>query len=112
MNTDVIVIGVVVGLVNYLFRYLPLRLGPARKQAGLQRGKISLLLDSIGIASICALLVVSSVPEIVRDAHKLIPTLVGFIVICAYFYKTKSIIFATLFGALSYGITFKLLMMG
>lgn len=31
MNMDVVIIGLVVGTVNYLFRYLPLRLGPARK---------------------------------------------------------------------------------
>ncbi|AJJ63924.1 L-valine transporter subunit YgaH [Yersinia aldovae] len=110
MNSEVLIIGLVVGTVNYLFRYLPLRLGPARKQAGLPRGKISLLLDSIGIASICALLVVSSAPEIVHNPQKLLPTLIGFLVICGYFYKTNSIIFATLFGALSYGLTFKLLM--
>jgi hypothetical protein len=36
------------------------------------------LLDTIGIASICALLVVSSVPEILSDSHRLLPTLVGF----------------------------------
>ena len=110
MNLDVLIIGLVVGTVNYLFRYLPLRLGPARKQTSLQRGRVSLLLDSIGIASICALLVVSSTPEIMHNPQKLIPTLVGFLVICGCFYKTNSIIFATLFGALSYGLTFKLLM--
>ena len=32
MNTDVLVIGLVVGCANYLFRYLPLRLAPARAQ--------------------------------------------------------------------------------
>ena len=32
MNTDVLVIGPVVGCANYLFRYLPLRLAPARAQ--------------------------------------------------------------------------------
>lgn len=110
MNTDVLLIGLVVGTVNYLFRYLPLRLGPARKQPGLQRGKLSLLLDSIGIASICALLVVSSTPEIIHHPQKLFPTLIGFLIICGCFYKTNSIIFATLLGALSYGLTFKLLM--
>lgn len=110
MNMDVLIIGLVVGIVNYLFRYLPLRLGPARKQAGRQRGRVSLLLDSIGIASICALLVVSSTPEIMHNPQKLVPTLIGFLVICGCFYKTNSIIFATLLGALSYGLTFKLLM--
>ncbi|STW27730.1 branched-chain amino acid transport [Klebsiella michiganensis] len=67
MNSDVLIIGVVVGCVNYLFRYLPLRLraGNARPT---RRGPVSVLLDTIGIASICALLVVSSVPEILHDA--------------------------------------------
>lgn len=39
MNTDILMIGLVVGTVNYLFRYLPLRFGPARKQTGLLRAK-------------------------------------------------------------------------
>lgn len=110
MNGDVIIVGLVVGLVNYLFRYLPLRLGPARKQNGLQQGKTGLLLDSIGIASICALLVVSSTPEVMRDGQKLLPTLLGFIVIALVFHRSKSIILATLSGALSYGVLLKLLM--
>lgn len=71
MNTDVLVIGLVVGCANYLFRYLPLRLAPARAQPGLKRGKAALLLDSIGIASICALLVVSSTPVVMREPDKL-----------------------------------------
>lgn len=108
MNTDILMIGLVVGTVNYLFRYLPLRFGPARKQTGLLRGKMSLLLDSIGIASICALLVVSSTPEIIHHPQKLLPTLIGFSDL-RMLYKTNSIIFATLLGALCYGLTFKLL---
>lgn len=80
MNSDVLIIGVVVGCVNYLFRYLPLRLraGNARPT---RRGPVSVLLDTIGIASICALLVVSSVPEILHDARRLLPTLAGFAVL-------------------------------
>lgn len=70
MNSEVLLLGVIVGGVNYLFRYLPLRLrvGHARPA---RRGPVSVLLDTIGIASICALLVVSSVPEILADAHRL-----------------------------------------
>ena len=80
MNSDVLLIGAVVGCVNYLFRYLPLRLraGNARPT---RRGPVSVLLDTIGIASICALLVVSSVPEILHDSHRLFPTLAGFAVL-------------------------------
>ena len=49
MNSDVLTIGVVVGCVNYLFRYLPLRLraGNARPT---RRGPIGVLLDTIGAA--------------------------------------------------------------
>lgn len=83
MNSDVLIIGVVVGCVNYLFRYLPLRLraGNARPT---RRGPVSVLLDTIGIASICALLVVSSVPEILHDARRLLPTLAGFAVLSGF----------------------------
>lgn len=91
MNSEVLLLGVIVGGVNYLFRYLPLRLrvGHARPA---RRGPVSVLLDTIGIASICALLVVSSVPEILADAHRLAPTLTGFLVLGAAFWKTRSII--------------------
>ena len=107
MNSDVLTIGVVVGCVNYLFRYLPLRLraGNARPT---RRGPIGVLLDTIGIASICALLVVSSVPEILADAHRLAPTLTGFLVLGAAFWKTRSIIVPTLLSAFAYGLAWKI----
>ncbi|PWC16966.1 L-valine transporter subunit YgaH [Brenneria roseae subsp. roseae] len=108
MSTQVILIGLMVGLVNFLFRYLPLRLGSSRASGTLQRGKAALLLDSIGIASICALLIVSSVPDILAHNEKLLPTLVGFATLTFCFYKTRSIVFSTLLGALCYGIAFKL----
>lgn len=77
MNSEVLLLGVIVGGVNYLFRYLPLRLRAGHARPA-RRGPVSVLLDTIGIASICALLVVSSVPEILADAHRLAPTLTGF----------------------------------
>ncbi|BEN75006.1 L-valine transporter subunit YgaH [Serratia marcescens] len=110
MNTDVLVIGLVVGCANYLFRYLPLRLAPARAQPGIKRGKAALLLDSIGIASICALLVVSSTPVVMREPDKLLPTLAGFAALALCFYRSKSIILSTLLGATAFGVTLKFLM--
>lgn len=82
MNSEVLLLGVIVGGVNYLFRYLPLRLRAGHARPA-RRGPVSVLLDTIGIASICALLVVSSVPEILADAHRLAPTLIGFLVLGA-----------------------------
>ncbi|MFP9229514.1 L-valine transporter subunit YgaH [Pectobacterium cacticida] len=107
MSTNVILIGLMVGLVNYLFRYLPLRLSTSRASDSLQHGRKALLLDSIGIASICALLIVSSVPDMLAHHEKLWPTLMGFIALTACFYKTRSIVLSTLLGALCYGIAFK-----
>ncbi len=110
MSHTIIVIGLVVGLANYLFRYVPLRLGEHAGKSEHHPGRwLGRILDGIGIASICALLVVSSVPEVMRDAHKLVPTLAGFAVLIAFFYQTRSIVIATLTGALCYGLVFKFL---
>ena len=62
MSYEVLLLGLLVGAANYCFRYLPLRLrvGNARPT---KRGAVGILLDTIGIASICALLVVSTAPR-------------------------------------------------
>ena len=78
MNSEVLLLGVIVGGVNYLFRYLPLRLR------------------------------VSSVPETLADAHRLAPTLTGFLVLGAAFWKTRSIIVPTLLSAFAYGLAWKI----
>ena len=106
MNSEVLLLGVIVGGVNYLFRYLPLRLRAGHARPA-RRGPVSVLLDTIGIASICALLVVSSVPEILADAHRLAPPLTG-LVLGAAFWKTRSIIVPTLLSAFAYGLAWKI----
>ena len=107
MNSEVLLLGVIVGSVNYLFRYLPLRLRAGHARPA-RRGPVSVLLDTIGIASICALLVVSSVPEILHNARRLLPTLAGFAVLGLAFWKTRSIILPTLLSALTYGVVWKI----
>ena len=72
MSYEVLLLGLLVGAANYCFRYLPLRLrvGNARPT---KRGAIGILLDTIGIASICALLVVSTAPEVMHDTRRFVP---------------------------------------
>lgn len=106
MSSSVLLLGLLVGSVNYLFRYLPLRLQSGRP-APEKHGASGVLLDTIGIASICALLVVSSAPEIIADVQRLLPTLVGFAVLGISFYKTRSIIVPTLLSAAAYGLAWK-----
>ncbi|MGK9174091.1 L-valine transporter subunit YgaH [Yokenella regensburgei] len=108
MRNDVLLLGLLVGCVNYLFRYLPLRLYSGQPRPG-KRGVTGVLLDTIGIASICALLVVSTAPDVIHDGRRLLPTLTGFAVLGLSFWKTRSIIIPTLLGALAYGIAWKLL---
>lgn len=71
MSYEVLLLGLLVGVANYCFRYLPLRLrvGNARPT---KRGAVGILLDTIGIASICALLVVSTAPEVMHDTRRFV----------------------------------------
>lgn len=108
MSHEVLFLGILVGCVNFLFRYLPLRIRSGQTVPDI-RGATGVLLDTIGIASICALLVVSCVPEIMHDPRRLLPTLIGFAVLGLSFWRTRSIIFPTLLSALAYGIAWKLL---
>ena len=108
MSYEVLLLGLLVGCVNYCFRYLPLRLGVGNVRPT-KRGATGILLDTIGITSICALLVVSTAPEVMHDARRFVPTLVGFVVLGASFYKTRSIIIPTLLSALGYGLAWKML---
>lgn len=108
MSHEVLLLGIVVGCVNFLFRYLPLRIRVGQSRP-VKRGATGVLLDTIGIASICALLVVSCVPEIAVDSRRLLPTLIGFAVLGLSFWKTRSIIIPTLLSALAYGIAWKIL---
>jgi len=110
MSTHILFLGLLVGLVNFLFRYLPLCLHGRNNAATLKRGMTGLLLDSIGIASICSLLVVSSLPDILQHHDRLFPTLLGFAVLCITFSFSRSIVLSTLLSALGYGVTWKLLM--
>ncbi|MBC8951991.1 L-valine transporter subunit YgaH [Xenorhabdus sp. PB62.4] len=109
IDNKILLIGLVVGIANFLFRYLPLRLGANRSPTA-KAGKMGVILDSIGIASICSLLIVSGIPGVMKEHNKLIPTLIGCLTICLCFYKTKSIIISTLSGAAVFGVIFKVFM--
>jgi hypothetical protein len=94
MNSDVLIIGVVVGCVNYLFRYLPLRLRAGHASDASRAGQRAaryhrhrLYLRAAGGLQRAG----NS-----RDARRLLPTLVGFAVLGLAFWKTRSIIVPTL----------------
>jgi hypothetical protein len=106
MNNNVLIIGIVVGCVNYLFRYLPLRLRaghsrpasrPAQRAARYHRHRLHL----------------RPADRLQRAGNpqrfpRLLPTLVGFAVLGLAFWKTRSIIIPTLLSALAYGVAWKI----
>ncbi len=108
MSYEVLLLGLLVGVANYCFRYLPLRLrvGNARPT---KRGAVGILLDTIGIASICALLVVSTAPEVMHDTRRFVPTAGRLRGTGCQFLKTRSIIIPTLLSALAYGLAWKVM---
>ncbi|WP_226571327.1 L-valine transporter subunit YgaH [Mangrovibacter yixingensis] len=108
MSIDVFVLGLFVGCVNYLFRYLPLRLNRGNNPQN-RRSAATILLDSIGIASICALLVVSTAPDLIQHHEHALPIAIGFGVLIASFYQLRTIIIPTLLSALSFGLVLKLM---
>ncbi|WP_340609207.1 L-valine transporter subunit YgaH [Xenorhabdus bharatensis] len=109
IDHKIFIIGMVVGIANFLFRYLPLCFG-SNRSPGAKMGNIGIILDSIGVASICSLLIVAGIPEVMRVHHKFFPTLLGCLAIGICFYKTRSIIISTLSGAAIFGLTFKVFM--
>lgn len=90
---------------------MPLRLAGNTGGRLLRNGLLGRVLDSIGIAAICALLVVSTLPDIMHEHQRTWPALAGFLTLTLLFGRTRSIVLATLSSALVYGLVYKCLMM-
>ncbi|WP_052189603.1 MULTISPECIES: hypothetical protein [Xenorhabdus] len=82
----------------------------ANQTPGKKIGKIGIVLDSIGVASICSLLIVAGNADMMREHNKLFLTLIGCLIICVCFYKTRSISISTLSRSDIFGLTFKVFM--
>ncbi|WP_342355488.1 AzlC family ABC transporter permease [Xenorhabdus budapestensis] len=67
---------------------------------------IGVILFSIPVAILAG----AGTPDVMQEHNKFFSTLTGCLIICACFYKTRSIIITTLFGAAIFGLTFKVFM--
>ncbi|AOA57936.1 L-valine transporter subunit YgaH [Acinetobacter larvae] len=108
MSLQIILIGIIVGIANFLSRFGPLYVIEKTQQRQNKRGAIwiKVALGSIGIAAISAMLVVAALPPIIENPHKTVATIIGFIVLSALYFKSKKIVFSTLTAALSYGLVY------
>ena len=105
MNTDLIWIAVLAGAATWAFRALPTILMTSEARAG---GLLSKFLASTGPAAIATLFVASILPEIYPAPRDILPLIGGVAAVVLAFLPNRSVVLATLAGAIAYGVIFAL----
>lgn len=103
MSWDVLVLALLVGAANWGFRYLPIRFGLG---SGSEGGLLARFLAAVGPAAIATLFVASSLPFL-REGTVLAPILGTAAVIAVWVWR-RSVVLATLAGAVAYAAGFAL----
>lgn len=108
MNIEIILVGILVGIANFLSRFGPFYVIQKHQQGSQQRGAlwIKIALGAIGISAISAMLVVATLPPLLENPNKSTAMLVGFVVLTLLYFRFKKIVFATLTAALAYGLVY------
>lgn len=106
MNTEFVIVTVLVGLGTWLLRYLPTRFmrGTGDPQAPLSR-----FLAATGPAAIAALYVGAVIPLLSIELDDIAPLLSGSGAVVAVYLWRRDVTLATLGGALAYGAVFALI---
>ena len=103
MLTDVLVLALSVGVCNWGFRYLPLRIGLHNLAAG---GPVGRFLAATGPAAIATLFVAEALPYVSHVSGQLVPLVAGVVAVLAVFVWRRSVVLATLAGSVAFGLAF------
>lgn len=108
MNIEILLVGLVVGIANFASRFGPFFIIQKFQKGSQNRGSlwIKIALSAIGIAAISSMLVVATLPPLLKTPDKSAAMLAGFIVLAALYFKFKQIVPATLTAALTYGLVY------
>ncbi|OUY07071.1 L-valine transporter subunit YgaH [Acinetobacter populi] len=108
MHLEIIIIGIVVGIANFLSRFAPLWFLQRKHRKQTQKGHawIGVAMGSIGISAICAMLMVATLPPLLENPAKTLAMVCGFSILVLVYFLTKKIVLATLLAALCYGLVF------
>ncbi len=108
MSLEIILVGILVGIANFISRFGPFYVIQKRQEGSQKRGSlwIKIALGSIGIAAISSMLVVATLPPLLETPNKSFALLVGFTVLTGLYFKFKQIVPATLTAALAYGLVY------
>lgn len=106
MSWDLLTVALMAGIANWCFRALPILARTGRATAG---GWLGRFLSATGPAAIGTLFVASILPSLTLDVGRLLPVLTGTLAVLAVWFTRKSVVLATLAGALAHGLTVWLL---
>jgi asparagine N-glycosylation enzyme membrane subunit Stt3 len=102
MNWDLFLVACLAGAANWAFRALPILARTDRISTGGWQGRF---LSATGPAAIATLFVASILPALSPDLLRLLPVVTGTLAVLATYYARRSVVLATLAGALVHGIT-------
>ena len=100
MNADLLLVALLAGGANWVFRVLPTRARTDRLAPG---GLLERFLSATGPAAIATLFVAAILPALSADALRLLPVGVGTLAVLATWGATRSVVAATLAGAVLHG---------
>jgi hypothetical protein len=102
MNWELLTVACIAGVANWCFRSLPILARTGRTTAG---GWLGRFLSATGPAAIGTLFVASILPALTLDMTRLLPVITGTLAVLGVFLLRKSVVLATLAGALIHGLT-------
>lgn len=103
MNTDLLMLALIVGGFNWAFRYLPTRLDIS---AHGETGPLARFLAATGPAAIATLFVASALPALTDETTRILPLGAGTASVLAVYGWRRSVVAATLCGSVGYGLAF------
>jgi asparagine N-glycosylation enzyme membrane subunit Stt3 len=106
MNRELLTVALMAGVANWCFRALPILARTGRTTAG---GWMGRFLSATGPAAIGTLFVAAILPSLTPDAVQLLPVVTGTLAVLGLWVLRKSVVLATLAGAVAHGLTVWLL---
>ena len=102
MNLELLAVALMAGAANWAFRVLPTM---ARTDRHSPAGRLERFLAATGPAAIGTLFVASILPSLVPDFLRLLPVASGTLAVLTVYLLNRSVVAATLAGAIAHGVT-------
>jgi hypothetical protein len=102
MNAELLTVALLAGAANWAFRALPILFRTERLATS---GWFGRFLEATGPAAISTLFVAAVLPLLIADVARLVPLVTGTLAVLAVHAARRSVVLATLAGALAHGVT-------